>query len=202
MKSKLCSGCRSRSYCSKRCQRDDWAAYHRRECNEMCRTGEADEADIGRDCRFRARANFAGYVERIYNTHIDAFKSCAQQMAPLGSLIVSIDAISFPIAAVLSTVPDFLAVIEASFGDNIAQRRRINGYLSQMLETPDIHIAYAMFSLGLLTIHLLVRMRKDANNVFRVASFLTIGIKYVRSIPANLSHILILSQLSQGMSSR
>ncbi|TEB27585.1 hypothetical protein FA13DRAFT_875205 [Coprinellus micaceus] len=43
---KVCSGCHTVAYCSRKCQVDDWKAIHRRECSEMRKRGEIDSRPL------------------------------------------------------------------------------------------------------------------------------------------------------------
>lgn len=183
-KSKKCSGCQARAYCSTRCQKADWDAHHQHECGGM-RQSTAVEADCAGELRLSDRAHLAAFVERLCNKHMGEFRSYARRafLVPLGSLILTVDGISVPATGTLSTVVEFLASVKKSLGGNVPYRRRINDYLRQM---PEIRVACAVFPLGLLTVHLLVRMQDDGNDILRVVSFMTIGIRYAFVRPAEL----------------
>jgi hypothetical protein len=172
-------------YCSKTCQQLDWDARHRSECDSLRRLRDA-EPTLESELPLRRRVNLAAFVERMCNQHLKAFQKFAQRAfaAPFHSLVLRINGLAVPCLGSLSTTVQFFESVKGWFGDGVPQRERINGYLMQMLAIPQVHIAYAVFPLGLSTVHILARMWMDEgneahDNKFRVVSFMTIGVRWV-----------------------
>ncbi|TEB24357.1 hypothetical protein FA13DRAFT_1797246 [Coprinellus micaceus] len=161
-KSKRCGGCNTMAYCSDACQKTDWDLRHRQECDTL-RELQLDVPILGLELHLRARANLAAFVEGT-------------------SLILRVNAVAAPCLGSLSTVVQFLESIKSSFGEDVPQRQRINDYVTQMLQVRQIRLAYALFPLGLSTVHLLVRMWEDGSSTLRVVGFMTVGISECQSV--------------------
>ena len=178
MRSRQCGGCNSTAYCSTTCQKVDWDARHRFECDSL-RQLAVPLPVLESELHVRSGADLAAFVERMGNKHWEAFETFARRSssAPLSSSVLVFNAIAVPSLGSVSTIAEFFEYVRRAFGDAIPREKRIHGHLTQMLMVPQVHIAYAVYPLGRSTLHILVRLWKEQGRPLRVMNFMPIGVR-------------------------